>query len=315
MTAMDQSQATVHSLMRSHLLTAKTKTRLATWNDRTLFQTGKLAQLANEFDRCRLDILCVSEARLAGSEKVTIDSKTFVYSGHATDHVRGVAIMLSRQAASSLLGWCPVSDRIVSARLQGLHAKLTFIQAYAPTEDTADADKVSFYDDLTTELRRTPRHDLVILAGDFNAQIGPERQTFEHVIGPHGSAAATKDNGMRLMTFCATHGMAIGNTYFAHKKIHKATWKAPGAQDVRNEIDYICISKRWRSSLLDVHSYRAADVGTDHFLLGAACRIRLKRQFALAPRLKPFDVARLQDPAIANSTTLQSRSFRPAYPI
>ena len=279
-------------------ITAKTNTRVATWNVRTLYQTGKLAQLLREFDNYRLNILGVNETRWTANGKIISDGKTFIYSGHDTNHAHGVGIVLSRRAAASLLSWNPVSNRIISARLQGPQAKTTIIQAYAPTEDADDADKDSFYEELAIELRRTPRHDFVILAGDFNAQIGPERQGFEHLIGPYGAAMATNENGTRLLTLCAAHGLAVENTYFSHKRIHKATWKAPGPQGVRNEIDYICVSKRWRSSVLDVRSFRGADIGTDHFLLIASCRLRLKRRLARPHRPKPLDGARLRDPTV-----------------
>ena len=206
-----------------YTITTKHNTHLATWNVRTLNQTGKLAQLIREFDTYRLDILGVSEARWIDRGKITTDGKTFVYSDHNTEHAGGVGIVLSRRATTSMLGWNPVSDQIISARLEGPHARTTFIQAYARTENADDAIKDAFYKELSAELRRTPRHDFTILAGDFNAQIGPERHALEHVIGPHGSATTTNDNGMRLLAFCATHNLVIGNTYFAHKNIHKMT--------------------------------------------------------------------------------------------
>jgi hypothetical protein len=38
-------------------------TRIGSWNVRTLFQKGKLAQLDREMDRYKLDILGVREVR------------------------------------------------------------------------------------------------------------------------------------------------------------------------------------------------------------------------------------------------------------
>uniref|UniRef100_A0A914XEZ9 Reverse transcriptase domain-containing protein n=1 Tax=Plectus sambesii TaxID=2011161 RepID=A0A914XEZ9_9BILA len=149
---------------------------------------------------------------------------------------------------------------------------------------------------------------MVILVGDFNAQIGPDRSGFKHTIGLHGSATTTNDNGYRLLSLCAAHGLAVSNTYFPHKWIHKMTWKAPGAQGVRNEIDYICVSNRFRSSILNIRSYRGADVGTDHFLLAAKCRLRLKRQPLKVQRPKPFDVVKLRDPALKQQFNIAMRN-------
>ncbi|KAE9546525.1 hypothetical protein FO519_010263, partial [Halicephalobus sp. NKZ332] len=67
-----------------------------------------------------------------------------------------------------------------------------------------------------------------------------------------------------------------GNTYFAHKNIHKKTWRSPDGI-TNNEIDYICISNRWRSALQDVRVYRGADIGSDHHLIAAKLQLRLKK--------------------------------------
>ena len=50
-------------------LRPKTITRVGFWNVRTLFQTGKLAQLRKEFDTYNLDIIGISEVRWLGSNK------------------------------------------------------------------------------------------------------------------------------------------------------------------------------------------------------------------------------------------------------
>ena len=110
-----------------------------------------------------------------------------------------------------------------------------------------------------------------------NAQIGSERKGFEQTIGPHGTAAAHNDNGERFISFCSTNGFSIGNTYFQHKLIHKKTWRSPDGKTL-NEIDYICVNNRWKSSLRDVRVKRGADIGSDHYLLVTTVKLRLKRK-------------------------------------
>ena len=48
---------------RMKLFSSKLRTRIGQWNVRTLYEPGKLAQLAAEMRRYRLEILGVSEAR------------------------------------------------------------------------------------------------------------------------------------------------------------------------------------------------------------------------------------------------------------
>jgi len=83
-------------------------------------------------------------------------------------------MLLSKEAAKSMLSWEPVSDRIITVRLRTRYTCATIIQVYTPTEASLDNDKlssllqsVSFSDDI-------PSYDLKILMGDLNAQIGQE---------------------------------------------------------------------------------------------------------------------------------------------
>ena len=61
------------------------------------------------------------------------------------------------------------------------------------------------------------------------------------------------DNDTRFVRFCEQNGLVVGGSIFPHKNIHKGTWKSPDGHTV-NQIDHICISSRYRSSLQDVRS-------------------------------------------------------------
>ena len=115
------------------------------------------------------------------------------------------------------------------------------------------------------------------MIGDFNAQLHRDRQGYESVLGPYGESPYRNDNGERLVSFCCTNGVCLGNTFFKHKLIHKKTWTSPDGA-TQKELDYICISNRWKTSLLDVRVYRGADVGSDHHLIIAKVRLKLKRR-------------------------------------
>ena len=52
-------------------------------------------------------------------------------------HHEGVAIILKKGIAYSLLEWKPVNSRILKIRLQGKHVNTTIIQCYSPTNDSA----------------------------------------------------------------------------------------------------------------------------------------------------------------------------------
>ena len=59
------------------------------------------------------------------------------------------------------------------------------------------------------------------------------------------------DNGPRLIDFCQLNDLVIGGPLFQYKDIHKAMWTTPNGI-VKNQIDYFCIRRKFRRSLLDV---------------------------------------------------------------
>ena len=297
MTMLGQTRKGAQRSIKNCTFSATQPTKIATWNVRTLFQTGKMAQVCREFLKYKLYILGLTETRWTGSCKIQSDGTTLLYSGAEEEHHRGVGIMLNKEAANALIGWKPFNSRIITARFKSRHSKRTVVTVYAPTEDASEDDKDEFYQHCQEVLSNIPSHDIVVLMGDFNAQISSDRRGIETVVGPYGSANATNDNGERMIMLCNINGLCIGNTYFSHKKIHKKTWRSPGGQ-VENEIDYICISKRWRSSLNDVRVCRGADVGSDHHLVRGTVHLKLKK-IEKPQTIRPFAVETLKDKNLA----------------
>ena len=96
------------------LLSAKACVKIGQWNVRTLFETGKCAQVIKEMQRYGISILGVSEMRWNSCGKLGIATgETVLYSGmdEGENHERGVGFILSKEAAQCLLEWEPVSER------------------------------------------------------------------------------------------------------------------------------------------------------------------------------------------------------------
>ncbi|PVD26787.1 hypothetical protein C0Q70_14465 [Pomacea canaliculata] len=102
----------------THLLTTKTRTRIGTWNIRTLYESGKSAQVAREMRRYNITVLGLCETRWNGSGQTRLTSgETIIYSGHKDrdhDHTQGVALLMSTEATKALRAWEPVSPRLMS---------------------------------------------------------------------------------------------------------------------------------------------------------------------------------------------------------
>ena len=70
--------------------------------------------------------------------------------------------------------------------------------------------------------------------------------------------------------------MVIANTLFQQHNVRLYTWTSPDGQQ-QNQIDNTLGSQRWRSSIQSARTRLGADCGSDHELLIAKFRLRLKK--------------------------------------
>ena len=97
----------------------------------------------------------------------------------------------------------------------------------------------------------------------------------------------------------------IGATLFAHKDINTITLISPNTRD-QNQIDRIMVNNKWPISLLDVRVRRGPDVGSDHHLLQATVKLKLRRKGLCKQRIKGrFNVHLLKYAAQARTFTVR----------
>ena len=78
------------------------------------------------------------------------------------------------------------------------------------------------------------------------------------------------------MEFCQENTLVIANTLFQQHKRRLYTWTSPDGQH-QNQIDYILCSQRWRNSIQSAKTRLGDDCGSDHVLLIAKFRLKLKK--------------------------------------
>nr|XP_042907911.1 craniofacial development protein 2-like [Parasteatoda tepidariorum] len=282
------------SMRKKSLMKPKHKLRIGAWNVRTMYQCGKSRQVSMEMDRYQLDILGISELRWTGFGKIKTGSEQIIlYSGAEEKHERGVALIINKETAKSLLEWEPISERILRARFYSKYIKLSIIQVYAPTNDADEEEKETFYDQLQCVLNRVPKHDMIILMGDLNAKVGKRISDDETSMG-NESPGERNENGELFVSLCELNSLNIGGSRFKHREIHKCTWTSPDGR-TKNQIDHIAINNKFRSSLRDVRAMRGADVGSDHYLILAILKLKLRKSPKKTGHKRiSYDIAKLK---------------------
>ena len=296
------------AVMTTGAVSAKTTTLIGFWNVQTMYEQGRLAQVIAEMKRYKLDILGVSESRWTKSARMkTTTGETVLYSGREDDlHHEGVAIIMKKGMEKYLMEWKPVNSRIIQARLKGRQTNLSIIQCYAPTNDSNDRDKEAFYEQLQATFENVHGRDLLLVMGDVNAKVGSDNLNFERVMKREG-CGVQNDNGERLVEWCAFNNIIIGGTLFPHHNIHKLTWTSPNGRD-QNQVDHLMVNSMWRRSLLDVRVRRGADASSDHHVVTAKVRLKLRAAGSNKQRVPRYDISRLQDQRTKNAFVLQLRN-------
>lgn len=296
-----RSEAMEH---KTTLRMSKTTIRLATWNVRSLYQPGKLANVTAEMKRLNLNILGISDVRWPGSGKVATEDGTMYYSNNdESQHLYGVGIIVNRDIESTIMSFTPFSERIIMLQMKtNKNKKFNLIQIYAPTADKSEDLMESFYEDLNTVLKSTKKEDITVIMGDFNAKVGKEK--VEGCTGEFG-LGIRNERGDRLIEFSQSEKFVITNTFFKLPKRRLYTWKSPADTTdhvVRNQIDYILVKERYRNSIISVKTYPGADVGSDHNPLVASMRVKMKKLIRKTQNTK-IDAKRLKEPEIKQRMT------------
>ena len=103
--------------------------------------------------------------------------------------------------------------------------------------------------------------------------------------------------GQRLIEFCQENALVMANTLFQQHKRRLYTWTSPDGQH-RNQL----CSQRWRSSIQSAKTRPGADCGSDHELLIAKFRLKLKK---IGKTTRPF---RYDLNQISNDYTVEVRN-------
>ena len=111
------------------IISTRTIITIGAWSVRTMFETGKAAQVEAEMRNYKISILGISESRWTDSgQKRLASGELLLYSGHEEEngtHTHGVAFMLSKAAQGALIGWEEHGTRFITATFRTNKRRIT----------------------------------------------------------------------------------------------------------------------------------------------------------------------------------------------
>ena len=104
---------------------------------------------------------------------VTDEGHKLWYSDTESKHRHGVGFIVNKDGTKSAISCTLVYSRLTTRRMSA-NPKNIVIQVYVPAQNYDDDAVKKVYDKLEEIIRNTPKKDLLVIAGDWNANAGPD---------------------------------------------------------------------------------------------------------------------------------------------
>ena len=138
---------------------------------------GKITAMSEKY---QIDVVCIQEHRIHYLEETVrhqdLGNGWMIITSSAekaenNTMIRGVGMLVDPQACGSLPSVAVVSLRIMVATFNR-NLKTTIIAYYSPTSCSNEIEVVKFYNMLRGAICQLLKHNVILIAGDMNAQIG-----------------------------------------------------------------------------------------------------------------------------------------------
>ena len=180
----------------------KCKQTIQTFNVRTLNRIGQLSELTASAVEHKIDIICIQEHRYTHTEDIKYHETgngwmlvtVSAWKNSINASVGGVGMLLGSRALKTQNSIERIQPRMMAATFNG-NPKATIISCYSPTNVSEENEIVTVYEDLSSLVRSIPKHNLLVIGGDMNAQIGKNRHN------KYSLHNASNRNGQHLIDF------------------------------------------------------------------------------------------------------------------
>ena len=125
--------------------------------------------------------------------------------------VGGVGILIGPRALKSLNSIERIQHRMLVAAFNG-NSTATIISCYSPTNVSEETELVAFNDELSSLVRSIPKHGMLVIGRDMNAQI---RKNGNNKYSLHNMSSR---NGQHLTDFMIENRLTCLNTNFQKRE-------------------------------------------------------------------------------------------------
>ena len=179
--------------------------------------------------------------------------------------------------------------------------RATIISCYSPTNVSEETELVTFYDELSSLVRSIPKHNMLVIGRDMNAQIGKNRNN------KYSLHNTSNRNGQHLTDFMIENRLACLNTNY--QKREGKLWTYMHANNTKALIDYVLINKKWKNSAMNCEAYSSFEgVSTDHRIVTVKIRLSLRKNAKRTATTKHYDWALLNNRDMRDKYVLELRN-------
>ena len=274
----------------NRLLRCKQSTHVSTFNVRTLNSLSQTSELAASAAALKIDIICVQEHRFYHDDIELKYHKlpkgwTFIsasaWKNSMNSTIGGVGMLLSPQAMSALNSIEKIVPRMIIANFNG-NPIATVISCYSPTNVSNEEDVIGFYHELSSLTRAVPKHNVLIIGGDMNAQLGKSttnRFTYH---------SNTNRNGNHMNDFINENEIQCVSTKF--QKSRSKLWTHTYANGSKAQLDYMFVNNKWKNSVMNTQAYNSFEgVSSDHRIVTTEIRLSLRSNKAKTENTPRYD--------------------------
>ena len=197
---------------------------------------GQLPELTASAIDHNMDIICIQEHRYPHSKDIKYHdtdngwtlATASAWKNCVDDMIGGVGMLIAPQALKSLNSIEKIQPRMMADTFNG-NLSVTIISSYNPTNVSEETDLITFYNELSSLVHSIPKHNLLLIGGNMNAQIV---KNVNHKFILHN---LSNRNGEHLTDFTLQNRLTCLNTNF--QKREGKLWTYTYANNTKAPID------------------------------------------------------------------------------